>query len=61
MTYYDRIDVLERIDVNKTNEWKECDFCHYCYFLDKAFRFQTNVCNVCHDSLMMSILNAIKF
>ena len=61
MTYYDRIDVLERIDVNKTNERKKCDFCHYWYFLDKGFRFQTNVCNGCHDSLIMCILNVIKF
>ena len=32
MLYYDRIDVSEGIDVNKTNESKECDICHYWYF-----------------------------
>ena len=29
MLGYDRIDVLEGIDVNKTNASKECDICHY--------------------------------
>ena len=28
--------------------------CHYWYFLNKAFKFQPNVCNGCHDSLMIS-------
>ena len=30
MICYDRIDVSEEVDVNKTNESKECDVCHYC-------------------------------
>ena len=34
MLYYDRIDVSEGIDINKTSESKECDICHYCYFLN---------------------------
>ena len=34
---------------------KECDICHYWYFLDKTFMFQSDVCNGCHDVLMMSI------
>ena len=29
MIYYDRIDVSEGIDVNKTSALKECDICHY--------------------------------
>ena len=29
MLYYDRIDVSERLDVNKTDESKECDICCY--------------------------------
>ena len=35
MLYYDRIDVSERIDVNKTSKLKECDICHYWWFLWK--------------------------
>ena len=29
MLKYDRIDISEGIDVNKTNLSKECDICHY--------------------------------
>ena len=29
MLHYNRIDVSEGIDVNKTSESKECDICHY--------------------------------
>ena len=29
MLYFDRIDVSEGIDVNKTSASKECDICHY--------------------------------
>ena len=55
MLYYDRIDVTKGIDVNKTSESKECNICHYWYFLDKAFKSQTNVCNGCYELSMMSM------
>ena len=55
MLYYDRIDVSEGIDVDKTSTSKECDVCHYWYFLNYSFKFKTNVCNRCYDLLMMSI------
>ena len=55
MLYFDRIYISERIDVNKTRASKECDICHYWFFLNKGFKFQPNVCNGCHDLLMMSI------
>ena len=29
MLHYDRIEVSESINVNKTSESKECDICHY--------------------------------
>ena len=51
----DRNDVSERIDFNKTGEWKECDICRYRYFWSYSFKFQPNVCNRCHDLLLMSI------
>ena len=54
MIYYNGIDVSEGIDVNKTSESKECDVCHYCFFLDKGFKFQTYVCSGCHDLLIIS-------
>ena len=55
MLYYDRTDVSEGIDINKTSPSKECDICHYWYFLNKGFKIQPNVCNRSHDLLMMSM------
>ena len=55
MLYYDRIDISEGIDVNKTSASNECDICHYWYFLKYSFKFQSNVCNRCHALLMMSM------
>ena len=55
MLYYDRIDIFEGIDVNKTSQWKECDICHYLEFLHKRFKFQPHVCSGCHEVLMMSM------
>ena len=42
MLNYDRIDVSEGVDVNKTSASKECDICHYWYFLNYSFKFQPN-------------------
>ena len=44
MLYFDRIDVSEETDFNKTCASKECDFFHYWYFLNHSFNFQLNVC-----------------
>ena len=55
MIYFDRIDVSEWIDFNKIIKSKECNICNYWYFLNKDFKFQPNVCNRCHDLLMMSM------
>ena len=52
--YFHGTEVFEGIDVNKTSASKECDVCHYWCFL-KSFKFQTNVCNRCHDLLMVSM------
>ena len=53
MLCYDRIGISEGIDFNKTSKSKGNDICHYWYFLHKGFQFQQNVCNRCHDLLMM--------
>ena len=55
MLYFDRIDVSEEIYANKTSASKECDICHYRYFLKYSFKFQPIVCNGCHDLLIMSM------
>ena len=49
MLYYNRI------DVKKKNELKECDICHYWCLLNNGFKFQPNVCNECHDLVIMSM------
>ena len=49
MLEYNRIDILEGIDVNKINASKECDICHYCYFKDTGFKYEPYLCNGCHD------------
>ena len=49
MLKYDRIDISEGIDVNKTNESKECMFCHYRYFLNKNFTYGPYTCDGCYD------------
>ena len=55
MLYFNRIDVFEGLDVNKTSASKESDICHYWYFLNYSAKFQPNVCNRCHDLLMVSM------
>ena len=55
MLYYDRIDLSQGIDVNKTISSKEYNICHYWNFLEEGFRFQADVCNVYHDVLMISM------
>ena len=53
MLQYKKIDVLKRIDVNKTSTSKECKLCHYWFFKDVGFKFEEHVCNRCHDLLTM--------
>ena len=56
MLEYDRIDILEGIDVNKSNDKsKECEICHYWYFLDKNFSYQPHLCNGCHDLMQKAM------
>ena len=62
MLYYNRIEVSEGTDVNKTCASKEFDICHLWSFLNKGFKFQPNVCNRCHDLFMISMnLSDIAF
>ena len=54
MLWYQKIDVSEGIDINKTNASKECELCHYWFFKDIGFKFEEHVCNKCHDLLTMA-------
>ena len=40
MLEYDKIDISEGIGINKINASKECDICHYWYFLDKNLKYE---------------------
>ena len=57
MLEYDRIDISEAIDTDKTSASKECNICHYWYFLDKNFNYDPYLCNGCHDLMQ----NAVSF
>ena len=48
MLEYDRINVSERIDINKTNSSKECNICHYWHFKDIGFKYEPYLCNGCN-------------
>ena len=49
MLEYDKIDISEGIDLNKSDKSKERDICHYWYFLDKNFTYEQFLCDGCHD------------
>ena len=54
MIQYERIDISEVLDINKSNKSKECIICHYWYFKDTGYKFETYVCNKCHDISMIA-------
>ena len=53
MLQYERIDISERMDFDKSNKSVECMICHYWYFKNIAFKYQSYVCNGCHDFSMI--------
>ena len=52
MLQYEKIDLPEGIDIDKTSASKECELCHYWHFKDVGFRFEPHVCNKCPNVLM---------
>ena len=55
MLEYDRIDISEGIDANKTNLSNECDICHCWYFKDIGFKYEPYLCNNCHDLMQKTM------
>ena len=55
MLEYDRIDISEGTDVNKTDLSKECDICHYWYFKNVGFIYEPYLCNGCHDLMQKAM------
>ena len=61
MLEYERIDISEGIDVNKTNLSKECDICHYWYFKGTGFKYEKYLCNGCHEAVKkLSVLIMLR-
>ena len=56
MLEHDRIDISEGIDIDETSNSKEFDICHYWYFLDRNFNYESYLCNGFHD-LMQKAMN----
>ena len=55
MLEYNRIDISEGIEVNKTLLSNECDICHY--LKDIGFKYKSYLCNGCQD-LMQKAMSA---
>ena len=53
MLQYERLDISEGMDFDKTTKSLECMICHYWYFTDFCFKYQPFVCNGCHDFSMI--------
>ena len=49
MLAYERINISDGIDVNTSDESKECTLCHYWYFLDKSFSYGPYLCDGCYN------------
>ena len=60
MLQYERIDVSEEIDLNKSDKPKDCMICYYWYFKDIGYKYEPHVCNGCHD-LSMVVYNLNDF
>ena len=55
MLEYDRIDISEGININKTNVSKEYDISHHWYFLHKNFKYESYLCSGCHDLIQKAM------
>ena len=53
MLHYERIDISEEIDFDKSDKSKQCMICQYWYFKDIGYKYETHVCNKCNDLLMV--------
>ena len=60
MLEYDKIDIWEGIDINKTNASRECGICNYWYFRNIGFKYEPYLRNGFHD-LMQEAMNFNDF
>ena len=55
MLQYDKTDISEGIDIDKTDKSKECMLCRYWYFLNKNFSYGPYLCDGCYNIVQKSI------
>ena len=55
MLKYNRINISQGTDVNKTSASKECDICHFWYFKDIGFKYEPYFCNGCYDLMQKAM------
>ena len=55
MLEYNRIDISEGIDVNKTSLSKECDIYHCLYFKNIGFKHEPYLWKGCHDLMQKAM------
>ena len=48
-------DRIEGIDVNKTNASKKCGICHYWYFKDICFKYESYLSNGCYNLIQKAL------
>ena len=56
MLEYDRSNISEGIDFDKTNLSKDCDICHYWCFKDIGFKYEPYLCNGCHHLMQKAMI-----
>ena len=54
MLQYEKNDVSEGIDVNKTNASKKWELCHYWFFKNIGLKFEEHIWNRCPDLLALA-------
>ena len=58
MLQYQKINVSEGTDINKTSAWKECELCPHWFFKYVWFKFEEHVSNGCHD--LLTVAHSLK-
>ena len=56
MLEYDRTDISQGTNINKTNASKECKICRYWYFKDIGFKYEPYLCKVCHGLMQKAVV-----
>ena len=58
MIQYERINLSEGIDLDKTDKSKKCEICD-CYFKKLGFKSDSKVCDCCYNMKILFRLKSI--